>query len=128
MGLSLQIQPEDGSVLGVVSGVVVVSDTARGKYRVRSSQLPQHAGQDRTQVIIITSRVPVEGKSSVCAKMILIIIIISLGKILLSYILQTHHACMHAHTRAHEHLHPPPSLFTVSVRPTMTESWLGASF
>ena len=46
-------------------------------------------------IIIITSRVPVEGKSSVCVIcikyriIILIIIIISLGQILLSYISNT---------------------------------------
>ena len=74
--------------------------------------------------IIITSRVPVEGKSSgclICMKyyriIILIIIIISLGQILLSYIANTSrthartharaqartHARMHAHTRTRTH-------------------------
>ena len=64
-------------------------------------------------LIMITSRVPVEGKSSVCAismkcrKMILIIIIISLGQILLSYIANTSrtHACMQAHTCTHAFVH-----------------------
>ena len=62
-----------------------------------------------------TNRVPVEGKSSLCVicmkyrKMILIIIIISLGQILLSYIANTSrtHARMHTNTRAHTHAHPP---------------------
>ena len=41
------------------------------------------------------------------------------------------HARMHAHTHAHTlaHTNPPPSLFAVSVHPTMTTmtpSWLGA--
>ena len=57
-------------------------------------------------LVIIASRVPVEGKSSVCAismnyrKMILIIIIISLGQILLSYIANTSrtHICRHTPT------------------------------
>ncbi len=55
-----------------------------------------------TRLFIWTSRVPVEGKSSVCVIcmkyriMILIIIIISLGQILLSYI---------AHTLTHTHRH-----------------------
>ena len=64
-----------------------------------------------------TSQVPVEGKSSVCAismkymKMITIIIIISLGKILLSYIYGKHttYTHTHTHTREHAHTNPPPS-------------------
>ena len=74
----------------------------------------------------------------ICMKyriIILIIIIISLGKISLSYIANTSrmHACTHA--RAHTltlantptHTHDRRcSLF--SVRPTMTQSWLGAPF
>ena len=92
--------------------------------------------------ITSTSRVPVEGKSSVCAiymkhrKMIFIIIIISLGQIVLSdiaYTSRTHtrkHARTHthAHTRTHTlaHTHPPPSpctlsLFDGSVRSTITK-------
>ena len=70
--------------------------------------------------ILLTRRVPVEGKSSVCLIcmkyriIILIIIIISLGQILLSYIANTSrthaHTCMrtHAHTRMGEHTHTPP--------------------
>ena len=62
-----------------------------------------------TQTIIGTSRVPVEEKSSVCLIcmkyriIILIIIIISLGKILLSYFANTSrtHARTHARTPAH---------------------------
>ena len=71
--------------------------------------------------LYITSRVLVEGKSSVCAtsmkykKMILIIIIISLGQILLLYIANT------SRTRAHAHTHPLPSLFDGPVRQTMME-------
>ena len=81
-------------------------------------------------IIIITSRVPVEGKSSVCAfsmkylKTILIIIIISLGQILLPYIANTSRtqACTRTHTLAH----PPVVvqvvwLFDGSVHPTMTK-------
>ena len=79
----------------------------------------------------------VEDKSSVCAisviynrTMILIIIIISLGKLLLSYIANTSrtHERTHAHTRSNAHAHtrshphPLPSLFAVSVCPTMTRS------
>ena len=77
--------------------------------------------------VTYTSRVPVEGKSSVCLicmkykLIILIIIIISLVQILLSYIANTSrmHACtharMHAHTHArtyactHVHTYAPPS-------------------
>ena len=76
--------------------------------------------------IIQTSRVPVDGKSSVCVIcmkyriIILIIIIISLGQIILSYIWQTHHARTHART------HPPTTVQVVTVRwlgvrPTMTK-------
>ncbi len=60
-------------------------------------------------IIIHTSRVPVEGESSVCLKkyriIILIIIIIRLGQILLSYIANTSrtHAHIHARTRIHTH-------------------------
>ena len=59
-----------------------------------------------------TSRVHVEGKSSVCLIcmkywiIILITIIISLGEILFSYIANTSrkHALMHAHTCMHAHV------------------------
>ena len=61
-------------------------------------------------VFIYISRVPVEGKSSVCLICMkyriiitLIIIIISLGEILLSYIANT--SRMHAHTHAHTRIH-----------------------
>ena len=73
----------------------------------------------------------------ICMKyriIILIIIIISLGKISLPYIANTSrtHACTHAraHTRTLANTHTPtprPSLFAVSVRRTMTP-WLGAPF
>ena len=59
----------------------------------------------RNDPIRETSRVPVEGKSSVCLIcmkyriIFLIIIIISLGQILLSYIANT--SCTHARTDAH---------------------------
>ena len=69
--------------------------------------------------LIITRRVPVEGKSSVCLIcmkyriIILIIIIISLGQILLSYIANTSrtHACQRtrAHASASTHKDTPPS-------------------
>ena len=58
---------------------------------------------------LLTSRVPVEGKSSVCLIcmkyriIILIIIIISLGQILLSYIANITHARTHRRTHAHTH-------------------------
>ena len=61
----------------------------------------------RGNTISITSRVPVEGKSSVCVLfmkyriIVLIIIIISMVQIILSYMANTSrtHACTHAHTR-----------------------------
>ena len=88
---------------------------------------------DMDKLLCITSRVPVEGKSSMCLIcmkyriIILIIIIIRLGKLLLSYIaIHITHARMHTREHANPDLHPRPSLFAVSVRPTMTESWLGA--
>ena len=62
-----------------------------------------------TAVFNYTSRVPVEGKSSVCLIcmkyriIILIIIIISVGQILLSYIANT--SRMHARTQARSHAH-----------------------
>ena len=70
-------------------------------------------GMSYVDIFIHTSRVSVEGKSSVCAismkyrKIILIIIIISLDKILLSYIANTSrtHARNHARTRKHTHTH-----------------------
>ena len=69
--------------------------------------------------IIITSRVLIEGKSSVCVIcmkywiIILSIIIISLGQISLSYIANT--SRMHANIRAHAHTNPPPSPFRLSL-------------
>ena len=84
----------------------------------------------RCEVIIYASLVPVEGKSSVCAisvkhrKMVLIIVIISLGKIL-SYIANTSRTHAHTHSRkAHTNPPRPPfwlSLFDGSVRPTMSK-------
>ena len=77
----------------------------------------------------------------ICMKyriIILIIIILSMGKISLSYIANTSrtHASMHARTRTHArshartrtppHPHQRPSLFAVSVRP-ISPSRLGAS-
>ena len=102
-----------------------------------------HEGNvDLWQALDVLAGIPAEGKSSVCLIcmkyriIILIIIIISLDKILSSYIANTSrtHACTDvrtrilAHTRAHAHPHTRPSLFAVSVRPTMTPSWLGAPF
>ena len=61
--------------------------------------------------IMITSRVSVEGKSSVCVIcmkyriIILIIMIISPGKILLSYCKHITHPRMHARTHAYTHTH-----------------------
>ena len=84
----------------------------------------------------MTSRVPVEGKSSVCVIcmkyriIILIIIIISLGQIILSYMANTSltHARTHACTRTHLRTHPPTAVAVqvvavrwVGVRPTMTK-------
>ena len=59
----------------------------------------------------LTSRVTVDGKSSVCVIcmkyriILLIIIIISLGQTILSYMANTSrtHACTHAHTHMHPH-------------------------
>ena len=83
--------------------------------------------------IIYTSRVPVEGKSSVCLIcmkyriIILIIIIISMGQILLSYIANTSrkHARMHtganALTRAHTHTAVAAiQIIVIRWRPTVT--------
>ena len=63
-----------------------------------------------------TSRVPVEGKSPVCVICmkyritILIIIIISLGQTVLSYIATHTHSRTHTHTQTHTraHTHKPP--------------------
>ena len=83
-----------------------------------------------------TSRVPVEGKSSVCLicmkyrilnYYILVIIIISLGEILLSYnanTSRTHartHACTHSSTRTHTHTPPSPFRFDAPVAPKHEE-------
>ena len=80
-----------------------------------------------SQRIICTSRVPVEGKSSVCVIcmkyyriIVLIIIIISLGQII-SYMANTSRthgvARMYArvHTHARAQAHPPPSPSRVSL-------------
>ena len=67
----------------------------------------------RLETLYCTSRVPVEGKSSVCLIcmkyriIFLIIIIISLGQIILSYIWQTHHVRTHTHTCTHAHTRRP---------------------
>ena len=80
-------------------------------------------------LVIGTSRVPVEGKSSACVIcmkyriIILIIIIISLGQIILSYMAANTsrtHARTHTHAHTCAHTHPPPlpsrlSLFDGSV-------------
>ncbi len=64
---------------------------------------------------IRTSRIPVEGKSSVCVIcmkyriIVLIIIIIRMGQIILSYMGNTH-AHTHAHTRARAQSHPPTAV------------------
>ena len=73
-------------------------------------------------MITITSRVPVEGKSSVCLIcikyriIILDIIIISLGQILLSNIANTSrtHARMHAPPHNHTHTHTTTATEQVS--------------
>ena len=79
-----------------------------------------------------TSRVPVEGKSSVCLIcikyriIILIIIIISLGQILLSYIentSRTHDARTRIYTRTRTHTPPSLSGYHCAMgrwRPTVT--------
>ena len=80
-------------------------------------------GLGKSQVCLcflcLTSRVSVEGKSSVCLIcmkyriIVLIIIIISLGQIILSYMANT--SCTHVRThtlaraRTHRPTHPPPS-------------------
>ena len=74
--------------------------------------------------IRLTSRVPVEGKSSVCVIYMKYRIIISLGQILVSYIANTSRMHARIHTRAHAHTHQSPSplrlsLFDGSVHPTM---------
>ena len=84
------------------------------------------------RAVISTSRVPVEGKSSVCLicvkyRIFLIIIIISLGQILSSYILQIHHALTNGRTRVHTcervHIHRRRSGYRYSMglwHPTVT--------
>ena len=85
------------------------------------------------QVLYDTSRVPVEGKSSVCTIcmkyriIIVIIIIISLGQIILSFMANyITHACMHAHAHMHTRTPTPVAVQviavrSVGVRPTMTK-------
>ena len=89
----------------------VISDKERGVVR-------EIIMQPIILFIIDTRRVPVEGKSSVCLIcmkyriIILIIIIISLGQIVLSYIANTSrtHACQRTRaTHARVHTHTPPS-------------------
>ena len=83
--------------------------------------------------ITTISRVPVDGKSSVCLIcmkyriIILIIIVISLGQIVLSYIANTSrtHARTHAHacTRTHAHTHTAVAavqVIAIHWRPTVT--------
>ena len=96
--------------------------------------------------ITITSRVHVEGKSSVCLICIkykiifLIIIIISLGQILLLYIANTSrmhtrtHTCTHLHThacactRANACTHtPPPHTHTHTHTPSLFDGSLPAN-
>ena len=68
-----------------------------------------------------TSRIPVEGKALVCLIcvryriIILVIIIISLGQILLSYIENTSRT--HARTRAHAHIHARKHIYTHTAEP-----------
>ena len=83
-------------------------------------------------MIIKTSRVPVEGKSSVCLIcmkyriIFLIIIIISLGQILLSYIANTSRTNGRTHANAcarTPHTHTPSSPYRYSMglcQPTVT--------
>ena len=77
--------------------------------------------------VIDTHRVPVEGKSSVCLIcmkyriIILIIIIISMGEILLSYIANTSRTHILTHTQTHTHTPPSPFRFDVSVAPKSDE-------
>ena len=77
-----------------------------------------HGGYNYKLILIkYTSRVPVEGESSVCAISMKyrIMIIISLGQIIYYRILQTHHARTHVRTHTPFRL----SLFDGSVCPTM---------
>ena len=86
-------------------------------------------------IIIVTRRVPIYEKSSVCLIcmkyriIILIMIILSLGKISLSYIANTSRTHARTHARAHSRTQTPPpprpSMFAVSVRP-ISPTWLGA--
>ena len=100
---------------------------------IRIYYLPINVNNVCLRHIIYTSRVPVEGKSSVCLIcmkyriIILIIIIISLGQILLSYIANTSRT--HAHTRVrthpHECVHSPPYMhrrrrIAIRCQPTVT--------
>ena len=81
-------------------------------------------------MLIITSRVPVEGKSSVCLicmkyrKIFLIIIIVSLGQILLPYIANTSrtNGCTRANACTHTpHTHTSPYRYSMGLcQPTVT--------
>ena len=88
--------------------------------------------------LLFTSRVPVEGKSSVCLIcmkyriIFLIIIIISLGQILLSYIANTSRTQARRHaparTRTQPPPHTPPSPYRYSMglcQPTLTTRTAG---
>ena len=101
-----------------------------------------HGGENvHAATFKLTSRVPVDGKSSVCVIcmkyriIFLIIIFISLGQIILSYMANTSrtHAGTHAHTRApahthrrahgptHRRHHPGYRCYMGGVRPTRTK-------
>ena len=75
----------------------------------------------RCTALLVHSKTDVEGKSSVyviCMKyriIILIIIIISVGQLVLSYIANTPHTHTRALTHARAHTHTPPSPFRLSL-------------
>ena len=98
--------------------IITINNSWVGTVR-RWNVLPLHVINSIINVFSWTSRVPVDGKSSLCLIcmtcriIILIIIIISLGELLLSHIANTSrthartHALTHArtHTRTHAHAH-----------------------
>ena len=97
-------------------------------------QFPQSFLKPTINNIRGISRVSVEGKSSVCVIcmkyriIVLIIIIISLGQIILSYIYMANTSRTHTHTRTHSRIDPPTHrrhhpgcrCYMGGVRPTMT--------
>ena len=131
----MQIFPHDGSMFSITFKLVrcKIRNRPTPSWRKKRDFLNFRYTCQQCQLSLFrpTSRVPVEGKSSVCLIcmkyriLILIIIIISLGNIILSssYIANTSrmHARMHiraharGHTRAHTHTPPSPLPYRLSI-------------